>query len=69
MNLFNQWNAWEDVGIEYITTDYQWVIIQTRTRKKDNKRQIRKVEIIRWGGMLTQENQESIKRIIHGGNK
>ena len=69
MKLFNRWNAWEDVGIEYIQNDYQWVIIQTRTRKSDNKREIRKIEIMKWGGMLSKENQEAFNKILQGGNK
>lgn len=68
MKLFNRWNAWEDVGIEYIQNNYQWVIIQTRTRKSDNKREIRKIEIMKWGGMLSKENQEAFNKILQGGN-
>ena len=68
MILFNRWNAWEDVGIEYISSDYRWVVIQTRTRKSDNKREIRQVDIMRWGGVLSKETQESFYKIIKGGN-
>lgn len=68
MKLFNRWNAWEDVGIEYIQNDYQWVIIQTRTRKSDNKREIRKIEIMKWGGMLSKENQEAFNKILKVDN-
>jgi hypothetical protein len=39
MNIFNQWSAWEDVGIEYIHADFKWVVIQIRTRKSNNLRQ------------------------------
>ena len=69
MKLFNRWNAWEDVGIEYIQNDYQWVIIQTRTRKSDNKREIRKIEIMKWGGMLSKENQEAFNKIHNAVEK
>jgi hypothetical protein len=68
MKLFNRWNAWEDVGVEYIQHDYQWVIIQTRTRKSDNKREIRHVEIMKYGGGFSSDTEKSIKSII-GGNK
>jgi hypothetical protein len=68
MKLFNRWNAWEDVGVEYIQHDYQWVVIQTRTRKSDNKREIRHVEIMKYGGVLSSDTEKSIKSII-GGNK
>jgi len=67
MKLFNRWNSWQDVGIEYISTDYKWVVIQTRTRKSDNLREIRHVEIMRWGGVLSKEIQESFYKIIKGG--
>lgn len=68
MSIFNRWNAWKDVGIEYVATDYKWVVIQTRTRKSDNYRQIRHVEIMRWGGQLSKETQESLNTIL-GDNK
>lgn len=68
MNIFKQWNAWEDVGIEYISANYQWVVIQTRTRKYDNKRQIRHIQIMRWGGQLSKETQQTFNKIF-GGNK
>lgn len=64
MSIFNQWNAWEDVGIEYISTDYKWVVIQTRTRKRDNFREIRHVQIMQWGGALSKETQESLNKIL-----
>ena len=69
MNIFKQWNAWEDVGIEYISTNYQWVVIQTRTRKYDNKRQIRHIEIMRWGGQLSKETQQTFNKIFGGNNE
>ena len=64
MNIFKIWNDWEDVGIEYIQHDYRWVLIQTRTRKSDNKREIRQILIMRWGGQLSKEVQESFNKII-----
>jgi hypothetical protein len=64
MKLLNRWNAWEDVGIEYIQHDYKWVVIQTRTRKSDNKREIRHVQITQFGGYLSKEVQESLSEII-----
>jgi len=64
MKILNRWNAWEDVGIEYIQHDYKWVVIQTRTRKSDNKREIRHVEIMHFGGSLSKEVQESLSKII-----
>jgi len=64
MKIFNRWNAWEDVGIEYIQQDYKWVIIQTRTRKSDNKREIRHIQIMRWGGQLSKQIQECLNKIM-----
>ena len=69
MDIFKRWNAWQDVGIEYISTDYKWVVIQTRTRKKDNLRQIRHVQIMQWGGQLSEKTQESLNKILEGNNE
>jgi hypothetical protein len=68
MKLFNQWNAWQDVGVENIQHKHRWVVIQTRTRKKDNFRQIRHIQIMQYGGQLSKETQESFNKIL-GGNK
>ena len=68
MSIFNRWNAWEDVGIEYVSSNYEWVVIQTRTRKRDNFRQIRHVQIMRWGGQLSKETQESFNKLLGGNN-
>ena len=68
MSIFNRWNAWEDVGVEYIHHDYKWVIIQTRTRKSDNKREIRHVVFTRYGGVLSADTEKSLKSIIGGKN-
>jgi hypothetical protein len=65
MNILSRWNKWEDVGIEYIQHDYKWVIIQTRTRKSDNKREIRHVQIMRFGGQLSDSNQQALNKIIN----
>lgn len=59
-----KWNAWQDVGIEYIQTHYKWVVIQTRTRKSDNKREIRHVIIMQCGGHLSDETRDSLRSII-----
>ena len=48
-----KWNKWEDVGIEYIQHDCKFVIIQTRTGVRDNYREIRHVQIMRFGGVLS----------------
>jgi hypothetical protein len=69
MNIFKIWNDWEDVGIEYIQHDYKWVLIQTRTRKSDNKREIRHILIMQWGGQLSKEVQESFNKIIRRQNE
>jgi hypothetical protein len=69
MKLFNQWNAWQDVGVEYIQHKYRWVVIQTRTRKKDNFRQIRHIHIMQYGGQLSKETQESFNKILGGNNE
>jgi hypothetical protein len=69
MNLFNRWSAWEDVGIEYIHADFKWVSIQTRTRKSDNLRQIRHVEIMRYGGQLSGVTQKAFYKLFKVGEK
>jgi hypothetical protein len=69
MNIFNQWSAWEDVGIEYIHADFKWVAIQTRTRKSDNFRQIRHVEIMRYGGQLSGVTQKTFYRLFKVNEK
>ena len=69
MNIFNQWSAWEDVGIEYIQADFKWVVIQTRTRKSNNLRQIRHVEIMRYNGQLSGVTQKSFYRLFKVGEK
>jgi hypothetical protein len=69
MDIFKRWNTWQDVGIEYIQHNNQWVVIQTRTRKKDNLRQIRHVQIMRWGGQLSEKTQESLNKILGGNNE
>lgn len=63
LNYFN-WNKWEDVGVEYIHAEYKWVIIQTRTRVRDNYREIRHIEIMRWGGLLSKEVETRLNEII-----
>jgi hypothetical protein len=68
MRIFNRWNAWRDVGIEHIQHEHKWVVIQTRTRKSDNKRQIRHILIMRWGGLLSEDVKDSFNKII-GDNK
>ena len=68
MDIFKRWNAWEDVGIEFIQHEYKWVVIQTRTRKSCNKRQIRHIVIMRWGGMLSDNLKNSFNKIIGGKN-
>ena len=69
MDIFKIWNTWQDVGIEHIQHNYQWVVIQTRTRKKDNLRQIRHVKIMQWGGQLSEKTQESLNKILEGNNE
>jgi tRNA A37 N6-isopentenylltransferase MiaA len=69
MNIFNRWSAWEDVGIEYIHADFKWVVIQTRTRKSDNSRQIRHVEIYRYGGQMSSETQKAFYKLFKVGEK
>ena len=69
MDIFKRWNAWQDVGIEYIQHNNQWVVIQTRTRKKDNKIQNLHVQIMRWGGQLSEKTQESLNKILGGNNE
>jgi len=64
MNIFNRWNAWEDVGIEFIQHEYKWVVIQTRTRKSDNKREIRHIQIMQWGGILSENTKQSFEKIL-----
>jgi len=67
MSLFSsKWNPWQDAGIEYITGSHEWVIIQTRTRKKDNFRQSRHVQIMKHGGQLSDEVKNRLNEIIAG---
>ena len=64
MRICNKWNAWKDVGVEYIQYEHRWVVIQTRTKKSDNKREIRHVEIMRLGGNLSEKTKESLNEIL-----
>jgi hypothetical protein len=58
------YSKWEDVGLEYIVTDYKWVIIQTRTRNRDNYRQFRDITIMRWGGQLSDNVKNKLNEIM-----
>jgi hypothetical protein len=61
-----KWNAWQDVGIEYVQSHYMWVVVQTRTRKSDNKREIRHVVIMQHGGALSEKTISKLTSIMHG---
>ena len=65
MNWFKTWNKWEDVGIEYIQHEYEWIVVQTRTRIRDNKREVRHVRIMKWGGVLSDEVKSKMNEIIN----
>lgn len=58
------YSKWEDVGLEYNSIEYQWVVIQTRTRNRDNKRYFRKA-IIQNYGIINSQTQERIREIIN----
>lgn len=62
------YSKWEDVGIEYIASDYKWAVIQTRTRNRDNFREFRQAQITRWGGQLSDEVKNNINKIINHDN-
>ena len=63
LNYF-KWNKWEDVGVEYIQHEYKYVLIQTRTRVRDNYRQVRHVQIMRFGGGLSKAVEERFNEIV-----
>ena len=66
MKIFKyfSYSKWEDVGIEYISSDYKWVVIQTRTRNRDNLREFRQAQITRWSGQLSDEVKNNMNKII-----
>jgi hypothetical protein len=68
MNIFNRWNKWKDIGIEYITTEYKWVVLQTRTRRADNKREIKQITIIQYAGTLDTKIIETLNKLIEKDN-
>lgn len=57
------YSKWEDVGLEYNSTNYEWYVIQTRTRNRDNYRQFRNVKVQKYG-TLTSDTVNSIQSII-----
>jgi hypothetical protein len=63
LNYF-KWNKWEDVGVEYIQQECKYVLIQTRTRVRNNYRQIRHVQIMRFGGGLSKAVEEGFIEIL-----
>ena len=58
-----KYSKWEDVGLEYNNIEFEWTVLQTRTRDRDNKRQFRHVRVQKYG-TLNSETINKIKELI-----